>query len=79
VAWQHEFLDSAEEITAAFVGQPGSAFTAVGSDFGADAALIGAGLTLEMANGIELFADYNGRFASGYNANAVTGGLRFSW
>ena len=78
-AWQHEFLDSEEDITASFVAAPGSSFTAVGSDFGADAGLVGAGVTLEVSTGVEAFVDYNGRFSGGYAANAVSGGLRLSW
>ena len=58
---------------------PGSSFTAVGSDFGADAGLVGAGVTLEVSTGVEAFVDYNGRFSGGYAANAVSGGLRLSW
>ncbi len=77
--WRHEFLDDSQEVTAAFAGQPGSSFTAVGSEFGRDAAVVGAGLTLQVSHSTELFVDYDGRFQSGYEAQTVSGGLKFSW
>ena len=77
--WRHEFLDDNDEVTAAFVGQPGSSFTAIGSEFGRDAAVVGAGLTLRVTDSIDAFVDYDGRFQSDYQAHAVSGGLRFSW
>jgi hypothetical protein len=34
---------------------------------------------VEITDGLEGFVDYNGRFSSGYTANAVSGGFRLSW
>ncbi|MBV9136962.1 MAG: autotransporter outer membrane beta-barrel domain-containing protein [Hyphomicrobiales bacterium] len=64
LGWNHEFLDASQKITAALVGVPGSGFSATGIAFGRDAALIGAGLSMELSPDAKVFVDYDGRFAS---------------
>ncbi|MBW0004305.1 MAG: autotransporter domain-containing protein [Hyphomicrobiales bacterium] len=49
LGWSHEFLDASQQITAALVGVPGSSFSATGIAFGRDAALIGAGFSMELS------------------------------
>jgi outer membrane autotransporter protein len=76
LGWSHEFLDASQEITAALVGVPGSTFTSTGIAFGRDAALIGAGFSLELSPDAKVFVDYDGRLASRVQEHSVSGGLR---
>jgi outer membrane autotransporter protein len=76
LGWSHEFLDASQQITAALVGVPGSTFTSTGIAFGRDAALIGAGFSLELSPDAKVFVDYDGRLASRAQEHSVSGGLR---
>ena len=61
LGWSHEFGDASQSITASLVGVPGSSFTSTGIIFGRDAALIGAGLSMELSPDAKVFVDYDGR------------------
>ncbi|MBV9113854.1 MAG: autotransporter outer membrane beta-barrel domain-containing protein, partial [Hyphomicrobiales bacterium] len=76
LGWNHEFLDASQQITAALAGVPGSTFSATGIVFGRDAALIGAGFSLELSPDAKVFVDYDGRLASRLQEHSVSGGLR---
>ncbi|MBV9138554.1 MAG: autotransporter domain-containing protein, partial [Hyphomicrobiales bacterium] len=76
LGWSHEFLDASQQITAALVGVPGASFSATGIPFGRDAALLGAGFSMELSPEAKVFVDYNGRLASRLQEHAVSGGLR---
>jgi outer membrane autotransporter protein len=76
VGWSHEFLDASQKITASLVGVPGSSFTATGIAFGRDAALIGAGVSLELSPDAKVFVDYDGRLGSHLQEHSVSGGLK---
>ena len=49
LGWSHEFLDASQTLSASLVGVPGSSFSATGINFGRDAALVGAGLSMELS------------------------------
>ena len=76
LGWNHEFLDASQKITAALVGVPGSTFTSTGILFGRDAALVGAGFSLELSPDAKVFVDYDGRLGSRLQEHSVSGGLR---
>ncbi|MBV8426424.1 MAG: autotransporter outer membrane beta-barrel domain-containing protein [Hyphomicrobiales bacterium] len=76
LGWSHEFLDASQQIAAALVGVPGSRFTSTGILFGRDAALIGAGFSMELSPDAKVFVDYDGRLVSRVQEHSVSGGLR---
>ena len=76
LGWSHEFLDASQTITAALVGVPGSTFSTTGINFGRDAALVGAGLSLELSPDAKVFVDYDGKLGSRLQEHSVSGGLR---
>jgi len=76
VGWQHEFLDSAQHITTQLVALPGTFITATGPDFGRDSALVGLGITHDLAPNARIFIDYDGKFTGGFNQHAFTGGVK---
>jgi uncharacterized protein with beta-barrel porin domain len=63
--WQHEFLDTAESVTAAFIG--GGAFQAIGPQPARDLADLGAALHLAVPGQFQNFElSYNARLGAGY-------------
>ncbi|MBV9754025.1 MAG: autotransporter domain-containing protein, partial [Hyphomicrobiales bacterium] len=74
--WSHEFLEASQKITAALVGVAGSGFSATGIAFGRDAALIGAGFSMELSADAKVFVDYDGRLASRLQEHSISGGLK---
>jgi subtilase-type serine protease len=57
LGWSHEFLDASQTLSASLVAVSGSTFSATGINFGRDAALIGAGLSLELSPDAKVFLD----------------------
>ena len=53
LGWSHEFLDSSQTIVTTLIGVPGSLTSTTGINFGRDAALVGAGLSMELRSGRE--------------------------
>ena len=79
VAWLHEFNDSAYPIKATFAGCP-DVFTVFGPTIGRDAALVGAGVTVQVTPTFAIFGHYDGIVSrNNYNSNAVNGGFSFSF
>jgi outer membrane autotransporter protein len=76
--WQHDFLDE-PEVTNAFVAAPNSPFTVVGSEVSSDSALVGASLTLNVDDAIQVFVDYDGRFGSNDTQHVIGIGGRFAF
>ncbi|MBI1181037.1 MAG: autotransporter domain-containing protein [Alphaproteobacteria bacterium] len=74
--WRHEFKDDPAWISANLAGLPNEPFTAIGSKVAGDLAVVGAGITAVMQNGVGLFLDYQGAFGSGYNSHLIQGGVR---
>ena len=58
------------------MGVAGSNFSATGIDFGRDAALVGAGISMELSPDAKVFLDYDGRLASRLQEHSVSGGLK---
>ena len=76
LGWNHEFLDAAQVISASLVGVAGSAFSSTGIAFGRDAALIGAGFSMELAPDAKVFVDYDGKLGQRLQEHSVSGGLK---
>jgi outer membrane autotransporter protein len=74
--WRHEFKDNPSWIVANLNGLPNDPFVAIGSKVTQDLAVVGAGVTALMSNGVGVFFDYQGAFGSGYNSHAIQGGVR---
>ncbi len=76
LGWNHEFLDASQKITASLVGVAGSGFSATGIAFGRDAALVGAGFSMELSPDAKVFVDYDGRLGSRVQEHSISGGLK---
>jgi outer membrane autotransporter protein len=76
LGWNHEFLDASQKITASLVGAAGSGFSSTGIAFGRDAALVGAGFSMELSPDAKVFVDYDGRLGSRLQEHSISGGLR---
>jgi outer membrane autotransporter protein len=76
LGWNHEFLDVSQSLSASLVGVPGSTFSATGINFGRDAALVGAGLSMELSPDAKVFVDYDGKLGSRLQEHSISGGLR---
>ncbi|WID98326.1 autotransporter domain-containing protein [Bosea vestrisii] len=77
--WQHEFLDDAVAVDAAFIGAPAATFSVEAANIVRDSAILGVGLSARAGRNVTLFADYDVRLNSDTTAHAVTAGLRASW
>ena len=79
VAWEHEYLYSVLPITVGSAQFPGSA-TFSGPSEGHDSAIVNAGAALQLTPRFSTYLGYQGQLGRGrYNANAVTGGVSFSF
>ncbi len=58
------------------VGVAGSGFSATGIAFGRDAALVGAGFSMELSPDAKVFVDYDGRLSSRLQEHSISGGLK---
>jgi outer membrane autotransporter protein len=76
LGWNHEFLDASQTLSASLVGVPGSSFSATGINFGRDAALVGAGLSMELSPEAKVFVDYDGKLSQRFQEHPISGGLR---
>jgi outer membrane autotransporter protein len=76
LGWNHEFLDASQPLSASLTGVAGSAFSATGIAFSRDAALIGAGFSLELSPDAKVFVDYDGKLGSRLQEHSVSGGLK---
>jgi outer membrane autotransporter protein len=57
----------------------GQNITATAANAGRNAALLGAGLTMDWGKNTSLFVDYNYEQRSARNGQSVLGGLRINW
>jgi len=74
LAWAHDFADTGRSASAAFEGLPGATFTVEGARVPRDSVLVGLGLGARI-NGLDLFARYDGGFATGYALQGFAAGL----
>jgi outer membrane autotransporter protein len=77
-AWAHEF-NADRALNASFVTIPGALFTVNGARPARDAALVTAGLDLNLGRNATLYAQFDGDLAGSGNAYAGSAGLRIHW
>lgn len=78
-AWQHEFGDTAYQLTSDF-GTGGDSFTVNGPQLGRDSALVGAGFAVQFNERFTTYFYYDGELGrKTYESHAVTGGIRVSF
>lgn len=63
-AWQHDFTKNAWEMSAAFAAVPTVGFGLNGSALSRDGAYLDGGVTLHIADQVNVLLDYQGRFTS---------------
>jgi outer membrane autotransporter protein len=79
LAWKYDFDIDDRDITAGFVGSPGTAFTIKGQDFDDHGAVLGAGLTFMHKSGFSTSLEYNGELRGDYSAHGIMGMIRYVW
>ena len=79
IAWRHEFADTRQSFSAAFLDAPSTPFDIVSSKISPDSALVNAGLTAGVTQGLELFVDYNGVLNSDATSHNGSAGFRATW
>ena len=76
LGWNHEFLDASQKDHGRARRRAGKQLLGDQIFFGRDAALTGAGLSLELSPDAKVFVDYDGRLGSRLQEHSVSGGLR---
>jgi outer membrane autotransporter protein len=79
LGWVHEFGDTAQSMTAAFVTAPGQLFTVSGATPQRDSALVGLSLAAALNEQASLFASYDAELGGGNGNQQLRGGLRLTW
>jgi autotransporter-associated beta strand protein len=79
LGWQHEFAGTGRNMSAAFAGAPGDAFTVFGATPQRDSAAIGFSLRALVSDATEFYARYDGEVGGGTDNHAITAGLRVRW
>jgi autotransporter-associated beta strand protein len=79
LGWAHEYADTARPVTAAFAGAPGATFTVFGASPQRDTATFSLAAGTTVAQGVSLFARYDGEVGNGISSHALNGGLRMTW
>ena len=77
--WRHEFKDNPVEFDAALSGAPNANFTAIGSRFHGDFAVIGAGVTAVFGSGASAYLDYQLDVGSWGTGHTIMGGAQFNF
>jgi fibronectin-binding autotransporter adhesin len=79
IAWRHEFADTTQSFTAAFLEDPSTSIDIISSKVSPDSAIVNAGLTAGVTQGLELFVDYNGIINSDATSHNGSAGFRATW
>jgi outer membrane autotransporter protein len=80
LAWEHEFDDTFQTITASFAGAPsGSNFKVRGTDLGEDTLVVDAGASYAFGPNNDFSVRYVGRFLEDYDAQSVMGRWTYKW
>jgi outer membrane autotransporter protein len=79
LGWVHEFGDTDQSMTAAFVAAPGQLFTVSGAAAQRDSALVGLSLAAALNEQASLFASYDAELGGGNGNHQLRGGLRLTW
>jgi uncharacterized protein with beta-barrel porin domain len=79
LGWAHEYADTARPVTAAFAGAPGASFTVFGAAPQRDTATLSLAAGTVVAQGVSLYARYDGEVGYGISSHALNGGFRVNW
>ncbi len=79
LGWAHEYANTARPVTASFAGAPGANFTVFGAAPQRDTATLSLAANTAVAQGVSLYARYDGEVGNGISTHALNGGLRLSW
>jgi outer membrane autotransporter protein len=80
VAYQHEYCDSAYQVDSRLASGAGDIFRVRGPNIGRDAALVGAGMSMQWNNRLSTYVYYDGVLGrNNYDNNAVSGGFRIGF
>ena len=79
LGWAHEYASTTRPVTASFAGAATVPFTVYGAQPQRDAAVIGLGLTTQIANGASVYARYDGEITGRDDAHVFSAGLRMTW
>jgi outer membrane autotransporter protein len=78
-AWQHDFTNDAWVMNASFAAVPTVGFGLDGSALSRDSAYINGGLTLGIAQNVDILLDYDGRFSSDQSENSFMARANFKF
>ena len=76
LAWTHELGDDLESLTASYAGQ---SYTQRGTMMDSDMVVLGAGVKMVNANGVQVTLDLDGKKGSSYSSQQVSLGLRYEF
>jgi uncharacterized protein with beta-barrel porin domain len=79
LGWAHEYADTTRPVTAAFAGAPGASFTVFGAVPQRDTATLSLAANTAVAQGVSLYARYDGEVGNGISTHALNGGFRVIW
>ena len=79
LGWTHELADVAATTQAAFAAAPGAPFTATTAPIARDSALLGLSADLTFADGMTLFAGWQGALGASSSVQTLRAGLRLAW
>ncbi|WP_432797323.1 autotransporter domain-containing protein [Poriferisphaera sp. WC338] len=80
IAYQHQFMDQEESLTARFQGGAGSAFNFTTRDLGDGAFIFGLGTNaVDRVNGRYFYANYDAELGDEYSVHTISGGIRLTF
>ncbi len=79
LGWAHEYADTSRPVTAAFAGAPGASFTVFGAAPQRDTATLSLAANTAVAQGVSLYARYDGEGGYGISTHALNAGFRVTW
>ena len=79
LGWAHEYADTTRPVTSAFAGAPGASFTVFGAAPQRDTATLSLATSTVVAQGVSLYARYDGEVGYGISSHALNGGFRVNW
>jgi outer membrane autotransporter protein len=77
-AWKRE-LKPERSVEAAFLAAPGFYFVSQGAPAPRDTGKANAGMKLQLARFVGVFAGYEGEYGNGLRAYTVSGGVKVGW
>ncbi len=79
LGWANEYANTARPVTASFAGAPGANFTVFGAAPQRDTATLSLAANTAVAQGVSLYARYDGEVGNGISSHALNGGFRMTW